>query len=173
MFNVNLAIFASFLTCCFVGCNRQGPETIVKLDTDKTLVNKPANEDLPSADWKQVFGNQPESLTNYPAISIIESRGDTCRVKATNQGRTILLYEGYGPSNAAIYQEFWKNEEWNCGEYTWCGTGLDWYELRPNQSVELIAVFRDSNKRERLLAEFSEMGTTRRGLIVLAAETEK
>ncbi len=86
-----------------------------------------------------------------------------------NEGTTTLEYYSAGRSHIQLFQEFEDLGEWTPTNWDWCETGKDEFELAPGEQVGLAVDFWDP-RRERMLATFTEEGTNRSGMVVLAAE---
>jgi hypothetical protein len=91
-------------------------------------------------------------------------------VKVKNVGTTTLQYYAAGSEHVQLFQEVDAAGRWTKAAWDWCGTGKEVFEIAPNNSAELVVSFSDDQKRERMLAHFSEKDTKRSGLVVLATE---
>ena len=142
-----------------VGCNRSSAP--------------PASIDEPvDAAWRSILFGQANALSNVPTIVSTTADGDDIRVTIKNDGDTTLQYYSAGPAGIQLFQEIQQSGEWKQASWDWCGTGKEQFEIEPGETVELIVDFWDEDSRERMLAIFTERGTDRMGLVVLAAEDD-
>jgi hypothetical protein len=113
------------------------------------------------------------ALQNTPVVASLESdgRGNVIATVA-NEGSTTLTYYSAGRSGITLFQEFETRGAWIPGGSDWCGTGKSTFELGPGDRVRLDVDFRDL-RRERMLAWFTEKGTARSGMVVLATESRR
>lgn len=128
--------------------------------------------DPPSIEWDGMFSTTGDSLTNQPIVVSTLREGNEVTVTVANQGTTALCYRAVGRSGIQV---FWELEDW--GQWTqagwdWCGMGKENFELPPGDQVALSFNFEDP-RRERMLGNFGEKGTERRGLVVLACESRR
>jgi hypothetical protein len=126
----------------------------------------------PSAGWGraglQLFGDELP-LENIPVIVSTIRTPEGLTVKVANEGTTTLTYDSAGPSSIQLFQEFEELGKWLPENWDWCGTGKAEFELHPGEQVDLFVDFWDV-RRERMLAQFTEKGSQRSGLVVLASE---
>ena len=139
--------------------------------------------------WNELLFDDATPLSNFPEITLTSEtkdpkEGDSSsrsaihdnngfRVVAKNTGLTTLDYYSGGKHKIQLFQEIYDGKKWKSSNWDWCGTGKSSFQIAPNESVELEVEFWDDSKRERVLAVFSEVGTNRAGLVVLATEPEK
>lgn len=126
--------------------------------------------DPPDAKWQEMFYDNAPPLTNIPAITLTASDGSITRVNVKNVGDTTLQYYSAGPEHISLFQEINLAGKWTKSNWDWCGTGKELFEIAPHDSADLVVSFWDNQQRERMLANFSEKGTNRAGLVVLATE---
>jgi hypothetical protein len=124
----------------------------------------------PDAEWSKLSNDGEQPLANVPAVSSPKSRGNEICVTVTNNGDTTLTYYSGGSKHVQLFQECEQNGEWQMGNWDWCGTGKEYFELAPGQSADLVVEVWDTGKRERMLAHFIEKGTPRSGMVVLYSE---
>jgi hypothetical protein len=124
----------------------------------------------PNPEWDQEIFKHSHPLENIPAVGPPTRHGNDQFVTVTNTGKTVLVYLSGGPQHVQLFQEVDEHGKWRLSNWDWCGTGKETFELNPGQSVELAFRFWDAGKRERMLAHFTEKGTFRSGMVVLAAE---
>ena len=110
------------------------------------------------------------ALQNTPRIVKTKHTGNIVWLTASNEGDTTLVYSGIGPIGIQLFQEQEVSGSWKFGSWDWCGTGTQSYTIEPGQVVQLMVLFWDNDKRERMLGAFAEKGTGRSGLVVLAVE---
>ena len=127
----------------------------------------------PDDEWSELFSGRTP-LLNSPTIVPISggSEASEFRVTAKNTGSTVIQYSATGSERISLYQETDANGAWSMSNWS-CGTGSFLFEIAPQESVELEVEFRDDQKRERMLAMFTEKGTNREGLVVLLEEPEE
>ena len=131
----------------------------------------------PDEKWSEAFSFFADRLplTNIPTIApVANGSGATeFRVIAKNTGNTVLEYSASGQERISLYQEIDVEGKWSMSNWEWCGTGKSRFEIAPKESVELVVKFWDDQKRERMLAMFTEKGTKRTGLVVLLKEPQE
>ena len=110
-------------------------------------------------------------LRNIPDVTLVSRKDDQVFVTVTNTGRTTLEYRGSSESCISLFQEVPSDSGWK--KDAWSGDGHcdGFYEIGTGESVELEIEFWDDWKAVRMLGKFSEKGTERSGLVVLAANT--
>ena len=110
-------------------------------------------------------------LRNIPDVTLVSRKDDQVFVTVTNTGRTTLEYRGSSESCISLFQEVPSDSGWK--KDAWSGDGHcdGFYEIGTGESVELEIEFWDDWKAVRMLGKFSEKGTDRSGLVVLAAKT--
>ncbi len=123
------------------------------------------------AGWKDLPDSVP--LENNPQIVATVQSGDELTVTVRNSGKTTLTYTGYSPTEIQLYDELFEDGVWKQMGCQWCGTGMQNYQLRPGESVDLQVKFWSRDYHDRMLAYFREQGTERAGLVVLATESEE
>ena len=128
--------------------------------------------DEPVLKWSEELFEGSEPLSNVPAITVVSNDGNVVRVTAKNIGTTTLQYCSTATGYIQLFQEIKENGEWTPYKWDWCGTGKEDFDFDPNESVELVVKFWEADKLERMLANFSEKDTNRRGLVVLASESD-
>ena len=109
-----------------------------------------------------------EPLDNVPEVSEPFRKDGQSFVTATNIGRTTLEYRGSSQSQILLYQEVRSDSGWQ--KDAWSGEGMceGYYKIAPGESVKLEIEFWDIDRPIRMLGKFSEFGTDRSGLVVLA-----
>lgn len=128
--------------------------------------------------WREEVFYDCESLENEPSVVVDAidriAFDDIYRTRAkitvNNIGKTTLIYSGYAPNHIRTFQEFFCNGRWTMDGWEWCGTGASKFEILPNHSASFEVWFRDDERRERVLGGFTEKGTNRSGLAILATE---
>ncbi len=128
--------------------------------------------DAPDPNWREMF-EEAEQLANVPAIAVTSTDGKRVLVTVKNVGTTTLQYYSAGPEHVQLFQEIEVAGRWTQSNWDWCGTGKERFEIAPSESAELVVSFWKNEKRQRMLANFSEKGTNRSGLVVLACEPDK
>ena len=124
----------------------------------------------PSAEW---FATSTLPLQNRPVVvSTLWEDEDEVSVLVANEGVTTLSYRSVGRSGIQSYQELESWGGWVAAGWDGCGTGKEDFELAPGEKILLTARFEDL-RRERMLANFDELGTERGGLVVLACESRR
>ncbi len=129
--------------------------------------------DAPDPKWRDMFFKDAELLSNVPEITVTSTDGKLVRVIAKNVGTTTLQYYSAGAEHIQLLQEIQVAGRWTQSSWDWCGTGKELFEIAPTESVELVVDFWDDEKRERMLANFSEKDSCRSGLVILATEPDK
>jgi len=124
----------------------------------------------PDPTWREMLFEAADALRNIPEITWTSTDGSVIRVTAKNVGNTTLQYSAAGPQHVQLFQEIHVSGKWTQSNWDWCGTGKELFEIPPNNAAELEVSFWDDQTRERMLANFSEKGTNRSGLVVLATE---
>ena len=125
----------------------------------------------PDPEWRKHFGSK-KPLENIPTVKVNKNQSKITRVHITNLGTTTLQYVSSVPGGISQYIEVEINNEWRAADGPWCPMGQKWYEIRPNETVELGVKFMHDNYRERLLGSFHEKNTDRSGMVVIATEPE-
>ena len=134
----------------------------------------PSHEaDAPDSKWREMFFDEDAPLTNIPEITVASTDGFATRVTVKNVGRTTLQYNSAGPEHVQLFQEIHVGGKWIQSNWDWCGTGKELFEIAPNNVAELVVDFWDDQRRERMLANFSEKDTDCSGLVVLVTEPDK
>ncbi|WP_278471195.1 hypothetical protein [Gimesia maris] len=128
-------------------------------------------EQIPDPAWRREYFEGTLPLKNRPQIISRKKVQDEVHVVVKNTGNTTLVYLSAGPDCIQTYQEVFRRGLWRKANWDWCGTGKADYSILPGQSVQLTVRFSDEERGERLLGKFTEAGTNRCGLIVLATET--
>lgn len=124
----------------------------------------------PDREWYDDTWDDALPLLNAPSVAASFRRGSELFVKVTNGGDTVLTYYGASRHHAQWFQETQQHGIWRKGLWDWCGTGKSDFELLPGESVDLVVRFADRGLRERVLTRFTEKGTDRAALVVLATE---
>ncbi|WP_417384972.1 hypothetical protein [Gimesia sp.] len=127
-------------------------------------------EQIPDPAWRREYFEGTLPLKNRPQIISRKRVQDEIHVVVKNSGQTSLEYEGTFSDGIRLYQEIFRRGLWRKANWDWCGTGKADYSILPGQSVQLTVRFSDEERGERLLGKFTEAGTNRCGLIVLATE---
>ena len=122
----------------------------------------------PDPKWRENLVDNSEPLLNVPDVSIISHKDDLVFVAATNTGRTTLEYRGSSQSCISTFQEVRSDSGWQKDQWSAEGHCDGFYEIGPGESVRLEIEFWDDYKAVRMLGKFSEKGTNRSGLVVLA-----
>ena len=122
--------------------------------------------------WRETLGGNSEPLLNVPAVSLASHEDGLVIVTATNTGHTTLEYRGSSPSLISLYQEVRKCSVWEQDAWSVDGMCEGFYQIAPRESVKLEIEFWDEGKAVRMLGKFSEKGTNRSGLVVLATSDE-
>jgi hypothetical protein len=168
MSRLGVLIIPSFV---FVVCS--GDTAVTTLQKNSvTDTGSPAMLQPPDSDWLSMYSKAYEPLQNRPKVISIEERKGEIQVTIKNTGTTIIDYYATSSSRIQLFQEEWVNREWIAINWDWCGLGKKHFELNPNETTELSVRFWDDEIRERMLGRFSEKGTLRSGMIVLAAEPQ-
>ena len=119
--------------------------------------------------WREMFTEFDLPLFNIPQVRYVSRDETGVFVTVQNSGQTLLCYQGYGRSNP---QQCWESRftgEWKAEGCDWCGTGLGRYTIKPGEGVELyVSSFDNTDGYARVLTCFTEAGTQRSELIVLA-----
>ncbi len=142
------------------------PNRASKADTETEQASEPTE-----LSWREMFFEDQLPLENKPQIVDISNDGDELVVVVANKGTTTLEYFSAGASHIKLFQEHHRDGEWKPKNWDWCGTGKSRYEIAPGEQVDLRLRFWDPKVRERMLASFTEKGTDRAGLVVLAWES--
>ena len=118
--------------------------------------------------WREMLPANSKPLLNIPAVSSASIKDGLIFVTATNNGNTTLEYRGSSPSSISLCEEIHESSAWK--QYGWSGDGPceEFYEISPGKSVTLEVEFFDDETPIRMLARFSEKGTDRTGMVVLA-----
>lgn len=128
----------------------------------------------PAAGWLNagdLFADD-EPLKNVPVVTSVRAHADGVTVTVANHGSTTLTYSAVERSFIQLYQEIEEHGDWAPWNVDWVGTGKETYEIDPGEEVSLEVNFWEA-RRERLLACFSEKGSSRSGLAVLATENPR
>lgn len=171
-----------FLMCVACGCNRTpapAPE-----HTSTPVPPQHASDEQPTAaeataivskeppSWRQAF-SKSEELLNKPRITVKSARGSEVHLTAKNSGSTTLEYVSGVAGHIQMFQDIRDGNRWAQASWNFCGTGMQVYEIEPGESVDLVVCFRDDQHQERMLANFTEKGCNRAGMVVLATESEQ
>ena len=122
--------------------------------------------------WREMCFEGFEKLENVPIAQPLKSLIPRATVVSVrNPGTTALEYIAEGGSEKiSVYQEVAAGDGWSAQLFPWCGVGKKLYEIPPGKTVNLVVYFRSQKQRERLLGRFTEKGSKKSGLIVLAKE---
>lgn len=126
--------------------------------------------EAPDSQWREMFFEDADPLVNIPKITLKSRLDNVTRVTVKNVGSTTLQYSAAGAEHVQLFQEINVDGKWTQSNWDWCGTGKKQFEVAPHGTADLLVDFWDGEKRERMLARFSEKDTKRSGLIVLATE---
>ncbi len=118
--------------------------------------------------WRETLLDNSKPLSNAPDVSLALHKDGQVFVTATNTGRTTLEYRGSSQSCISLFQEVRSDSGWQQDAWSVDGHCEGFYEIGPGESVRLEIEFWDDNKAVRMLGKFSEKGTDRSGLVVLA-----
>lgn len=118
--------------------------------------------------WRETLPANSKPLLNIPDVSSASLNDDLVFVTATNSGNTTLEYRGSSQSCISLFEEVHRNSAWK--QYGWPVDGPceGFYEIAPGKSVRLEMELWEDEMPVRMLGRFSEKGTDRTGLIVLA-----
>ncbi len=122
----------------------------------------------PDPRWRETLLDNSEPLLNVPDVSPASHKAGQIKVTATNTGRTTLEYRGATQSRISLFQEVRSDSGWQRDAWSVDGMCEGFYEIAPGESVGLEIDFWDDAKAVRMLGKFSEKGTDRSGLVVLA-----
>ncbi len=122
----------------------------------------------PDPKWRETLRGNSEPLFNVPDVSSASHKDGLVIVTATNTGRTTLEYRGSSRSCISLYQEVRSDSGWQQDAWSVDGHCEGFYEIGPGESVGLEIEFWDDDKAVRMLGKFSEKGSDRSGLVVLA-----
>ena len=168
-------LLAILLLVTTVGCtfrssdqSESSPTAPIEVKVGNAASTRKSPED-PDPKWRELIFDDAESLENIPSIKLVSLDDESVKVAVTNEGETTLQYYSAGIDHVQTFQETFKDGKWTLGNWDWCGTGKEIFEISPGESTELIFQFWGEH-RERMLANFSEKGTDRTGLVVLATE---
>lgn len=128
-------------------------------------------EQIPDPAWRREYFEGTMPLKNRPQIISRKKVQDEVHVVVKNTGQTSLEYEGTFSDGIRLYQEIFRRGLWRKSQRGWMCLGVEKYTILPGQSVQLRVLFSDEERGERMLGKFTEAGTNRCGLIVLATET--
>lgn len=117
--------------------------------------------------WETLLANS-KPLWNVPEVTIASHKNGQVFVTATNTGRTTLEYRGSSQSHISLLQEVRSDSGWQKDAWSVDGMCEGYYEIASGESVRLEIEFWDDNMPVRMLGRFSEKGTDRSGLVVLA-----
>lgn len=132
----------------------------------------------PDPIWRETLLENSEPLLNVPDVSSASHRDGLVFVTATNAGRTTLEYRGDSQSRISLFQEVRSDSGWQKDAESVDGMCEGFYEIAPGESARLeIEIwdeteFWDDAKTVRMLGKFSEKGTDRSGLVVLATSNK-
>ena len=118
--------------------------------------------------WRETLLDNSKPLSNAPDVSLASHKDGQVFVTATNTGRTTLEYRGSSQSCISLFQEVRSDSGWQQDAWSVDGHCEGFYQIGPGESVRLEIEFWDDNKAVRMLGKFSEKGTDRSGLVVLA-----
>lgn len=128
-------------------------------------------EQIPDPAWRREYFEETLPLKNRPQIISRKRVQDEIHVVVKNTGQTSLEYEATFSDGIQLYQEIFRRGLWRKSQRGWMCLGVEKYTILPGQSVQLRVLFSDEERGERMLGKFTEAGTKRCGLIVLATET--
>lgn len=118
--------------------------------------------------WRETLPANSKPLLNVPEVSSASLKDGLVYVTATNSGNTTLEYRGSSQSCISLFEEVRKESAWE--QYGWSVDGPceGFYEIASGESVRLEMEFLADENPVRMLGKFSEKGTDRTGLVVLA-----
>lgn len=147
------------------------PACVMITSSSGEPLKKASDQQPPDEQWAcTIFGgNGP--LENVPKVLSRRTVGRNVFVKIKNTGSTTLQYTSVGPHHIQFFQEVDQYGRWERACWDWCGMGKETFFLEPEQTVELRVRFWDSDNRERMLGHFTERGSWRAGMVVLATES--
>jgi len=122
----------------------------------------------PDPRWRETLLDNSKPLWNVPDVSLASHKDGQVFVTATNIGRTTLEYRGISQSRISLFQEVRSGSVWQKDAWSVDGMCEGFYEIAPGESVRLEIEFWDDDKAARMLGKFSEKGTDRSGVVVLA-----
>lgn len=122
----------------------------------------------PDPRWRETLLDDSEPLLNVPDVLLASRKAGLVKVTATNTGRTTLEYRGATQSRISLFQEVRGDSGWQRDAWSVDGMCEGFYEIAPGESVGLEIEFWDDAPAVRMLGKFSEKGTDRSGLVVLA-----
>ena len=126
------------------------------------------DRNAPDPRWRETLLANSKPLWNVPDVCWTSHKDDLVFVTATNAGRTTLEYRGISQSRISLFQEVRGGSVWQKDAWSVDGMCEGFYEIAPGESVRLEVEFWDDDKPVRMLGRFSEKGTDRSGLVVLA-----
>ena len=130
------------------------------------------NPNAPDPIWRETVLDNSEPLLNIPEVSLASRKDGLVFVTATNTGSTTLEYRGSSQSLISLYQEVRSGSVWQQDAWSVDGMCDGFYEIAPGESARLEIEIWDDDKRVRMLGRFSEKGSDRSGLVVLATNDE-
>lgn len=130
----------------------------------------PNSEAAPSAETIQLFVSGSEALRNVPDIGRPKRADRGIYVLVTNRGTTTLSFYGTDSGYLQQINEVARYGQWCYAWHDWCGTGKEDQFIKPGETVLINFNEWSEPEHERSLAVFVEVGTTRRGVVVVASE---
>ena len=126
----------------------------------------------PDPRWRETLLANSKPLWNVPDVSSASHKDGLVFVTATNTGHTTLEYRGSSQSRISLFQEVRSGSVWQKDAWSVDGMCEGFYEIAPGESVRFEIEFWDDDKAVRMLGRFSERGTDRSGLVVLATSAK-
>lgn len=127
----------------------------------------------PDPAWRESLLAKTNPLLNVPEVELVSRNNGTISVTVTNRGKSTLEYRGLSESQISLYQEIKVGTNWQKDAWSVDGMCEGHYEIVPGESTSLDIEFWDDHRAVRMLGKFSEKGTDRAGLVVLATNEAK
>lgn len=135
-------------------------------------VDTSVTRDVPqtSSLWDHFFSGAALPEVELPVITGVSSLGDDefVEVSLMNPGTDSLDYFGYSKTVGQSFLEERSGSKWECGNWDWCGTGMEQYSIAPGDSVTLKVRLPDSEHPVRSLTPFRNRVTGEFAMVVLA-----
>lgn len=130
-----------------------------------------AGDSPPDEGWQPASGAIIEEIDTLPSVTVVQRNDRGVVVVIKNIGLVPIEYGARnGGDSITMYREIEQQGKWTVDTYEWCGMGCELRILEPGQSKKVSLEFTLPHKRERLLGSFTQSGTDKQSLVVLAFE---
>ena len=169
MFNKTKIVVVTCLSFLVSGCG-QPHDASSTATTEPVSATNVASSVSHADDWRDMFDSDDLPLQNIPVVIKTVETDEGLAITVVNNGTTTLGYYSTGATHIQLFQEVQENGEWTQSNWEWCGYGKSDYELAPSSQVNLFVEFWSPDRQERMLGMFTEKGTKRKGMVLLAVE---